>query len=505
MDTAMQSPVSRRAVVVGAGIGGLAAAVELAGRGLEVEILERGSAPGGKLRQVEIGGWRLDAGPTVLTMRWVLEELFDRAGVRLADRLKLRPAETLARHVWTDGSRLDLFGDRKRSADAIAAFAGPAEGRAYLEFCAEARKTYETLERTFIRAQRPSPAGLAARVGMASPGGLLRIRPFGTLWESLSRRFRDQRLRQLFGRYATYAGSSPFLAPATLSLIAHVEREGVWLAEGGMHQVARATADLAGGLGARLRLGQEVKEILVEGGRARGVRLSDGECIQAGIVVFNGDTSALAQGLLGGAARPAVPQLDRSGRSLSALTWTLVAAAGGFPLIRHNVFFCRDYAAEFEDIFRAGRHPSEPTVYVCAQDRDDRGAWPPGKLERLLVLINAPPIGDLGPLPVGEVERCTRQTFSMLSRCGLELERSPDLTRVATALDFARLFPGTGGALYGPAAHHWKASFARPGSRSALPGLYLAGGSVHPGAGVPMAALSGRLAAWSILEDLGST
>ena len=503
----MPEPRSRnRSIVIGAGVGGLVAAVGLAARGQEAIVYERAPAPGGKMREVQVGPSQLDAGPTVFTMRWVFEDIFAAAGASLADRVSMRPVEILARHAWESGAQLDLFADQTRSADAIAAFGGAAEGRRFLEFCAEARTIYETLEDPFIRAARPgNPLGLIARMGAGGIPGLMRIRPYSSLWSVLAKRFSDPRLRQLFGRYSTYCGSSPLLAPATLMLIAHVEQQGVWLIEGGMHRLAQALAELAESLGATIRYGAEVAEVLVERGRARGVRLATGERMLAETVVFNGDPAALPAGLLGPQLRRAVAGPGLANRSMSALTWNLVAQAEGFPLVRHSVFFSDDYTAEFDHIFGEGRVPTKPTVYVCAQDRDDRGNWPNGAPERLLCLVNAPPNGDRHTYSPTEVEQCAQRTFSFLERCGLRLHWEPQASLITTPADFADLFPGTGGALYGPASHGWKASFDRPGSRTKVPGLYLAGGGVHPGAGVPMAALSGRLAALSILEDLAST
>ena len=492
-------------VVVGAGVGGLVAAIELAAAGFSVELCERAAGPGGKLREVAVGESRLDAGPTVFTMRWVFEEVFATAGAVLAERLPVRPAEVLARHAWTDGDRLDLHADRARSAEAIAAFAGAAEGRRYLEFCAEAGAIFETLDRPFIRGARPSLAGLVGRVAASGVGGLGHIKPFGTLWSVLAKRFGDPRLRQLFGRYATYCGSSPFMAPATLMLIAHVEQEGVWLVEGGMHRVARVLADLAAELGVAVRYGAEVEEVLVERRRAAGVRLVTGERLSADAVVFNGDVAALPAGLLGPNVRRAVPAVSPRERSLSALTWNLVAVTSGFPLLRHTVFFSDDYAREFDEIFGARTLPTGPTVYICAHDRDDRGHWPHATPERLLCLVNAPADGDVHNYSDQEVERCADRTFSFLDRCGLRVQRDPRLTQVTSPSGFASLFPGSGGALYGRASHGWQASFNRPGSRSAVPGLYLAGGTTHPGAGIPMAALAGRLAASCVRQDLAST
>lgn len=492
-------------MVVGAGVAGLVAAAGLAARGLAVTVVERADGPGGKMREVRVGDARLDAGPTVLTLRHVFEEIFAEAGADLADAVALRPAAVLARHAWGPRERLDLFADRGRSADAIAAFAGPAEARGYRRFCADAAGIYRTLERPFIRAARPSLQGLVGGAGVRGLRDLWKIRPFATLWQALGDHFQDPRLRQLFGRYATYCGSSPFAAPATLMLVAHVEQEGVWLVEGGMHRLAVALEALARRHGAAFRYGAAARAVLVEGGRAAGVALEDGERLGADAVVVNADVAAIAAGRLGAAVAAAAPAVPADRRSLSAVTWNLVARTRGFPLVRHNVFFSDDYRAEFDDIFRRRRLPVAPTVYVCAQDRPDGDGDPPDGPERLLCLINAPAIGDTHPFDPTETAECERRTFALLERSGLTVERRPEATATTTPAGFERLFPATGGALYGRASHGWRASFERPGARTRVPGLYLAGGSAHPGPGVPMAALSGRTAAASLLADLGST
>ncbi len=496
---------TKKAIVVGAGIGGLVTAVQLAARGIEVSVLERAAAPGGKMREVLIGDRRIDAGPTVFTMRWIFEEIFAEAGASLTDYLTLKPFEILARHAWSEQERFDLYADEERTIEAIGDFSGAAEARRYRGFCEHARTIFETLDEPFIRSSRPNPLSLVSRCGIQGFPGLRRIKPFDSLWQSLGEHFKDERLRQLFGRYSTYCGSSPFLAPATLMLIAHVERQGVWSVEGGMHQTAVALARLAESLGATIRYEADVAEILIEQGRASGVRLRSEERLQADAVVFNGDVAALASGRLGSGVRRAVARTAPAERSLSAITWSLVAQTEGFPLLRHSVFFCRDYAAEFEDIFDHCEVPREGTIYICAQDRGDQDAASPRGPERLLCLLNAPAKGDRHPFNTAEIEQCEQRAFSLLERCGLKVQRLPETSVVTTPAGFDRLFPATGGALYGQASHGWRASFTRPPSRSKIPGLYLAGGSTHPGAGVPMAAMSGRLAAATLLADLGLT
>ena len=487
-----------RVVVIGAGIGGLAAAADLARQGCEVTLLDKEAAPGGKIRQLVVDGQPIDAGPTVLTMRWILDEMFNDAGTLLDAHLTLRRADILARHAWSETERLDLFADIERSVKAIGDFAGRKEADGYRRFCTRAQSIFETLDHPFIRRQRPRLDQLVASYGLFGLGRLRQISPFDTLMTSLREFFHDPRLLQLFGRYATYCGSSPYRAPATLMLVAHVEQAGVWYVEGGMHAVATATADLASRQGASLRYGAQVSRILVQNGAVDGVMLASGERLPADAVIVNADVAAVATGLFGDEVASAVPRAKPASRSLSAITFATHAHATGFPLVRHNVFFSRDYPAEFDAIFKGGRIPTDPTVYVCAQDRHDDGEDQTGP-ERLLCLVNAPAQGDARSFPQQEIAQCEQQMRAVLARCGLTIASRP--TAITDPQAFDRLFPATGGALYGAASHGWQASFQRSGSRTKVPGLYLAGGSVHPGPGVPMAAMSGRLAAAAVLAD----
>jgi 1-hydroxycarotenoid 3,4-desaturase len=515
----------QRVIVVGGGIGGLTSAALLAKAGVATTLIERAPAVGGKLREVTINGRGIDTGPTVLTMRWLLDDIFAALGTTIDANLSLQPMDILARHAWTkdegtSGATLDLFADEARSADAIAKFAGPAAGRGYRAFCADARRTYATLEAPFIKSQRPNLPQLIGRIsqrGLSGMADLWKLEPYATLWTELGKYFQDPRLRQLFGRYATYCGGSPYMTPATLMLVAHVEQRGVWVIDGGMRRLVDCLATLATQAGADIRTGRHVDEIVVRNGRVGGVRMKDGETLEADAVVFNGDVAALTTGLLGAGAAPSVGRAAAGTRSLSALTLSLVAPASGLPLVRHNVFFSDDYAAEFQDTFKLGRLPRSPTVYVCAQDRldgatsdgatSDEATPAAGTPERLFCLVNAPPNGDSNRISQEDISRCRSSIFETLRRCGLDVgSPSPDSTmEISTPSDFHHRFPATGGALYGPAPHGTMAAFNRAGTRTKLPGLYLAGGSIHPGPGVPMAMLSGQLAARCLTADLAST
>jgi 1-hydroxycarotenoid 3,4-desaturase len=492
-----------RVVVVGAGIGGLVSALVLAHRGLDVTLVESGNHPGGKIRQVQVNGVGVDSGPTVFTMRWVFDQMLEEMGTSLEAILQLDPIGVLARHAW-DGSAqtLDLNADTARTADAIAQFSSPQEARRFLNFCQQTRTLYDTLEKPYIRSARPNLLNMTGDLGLSGLATLTGLGPFATLWRSLGRHFHDPRLQQLFGRYATYCGSSPWSAPATLMLVAQVELDGVWSVTGGMFQLAQALAKLGQTHGVKSRYGVDCSQILLSQGRVSGVQFSSGEHLEADHVIFNGDVSALGGGLLGASVRNSFESVHPMARSLSAFTLSMHAKTSGFPLVRHNVFFNQDYRAEFEDIFHKRQLPAQGTVYVCAQDRNDSGLSELAA-ERILCLVNAPADGDTRSFNPSEIQACESNSLALMRRCGLEIDVLPQHMVRTLPQDFARLFPGSGGALYGQATHGWMSAFRRPSARSKVPGLYTAGGSVHPGPGVPMAAMSGRLAAATLMEDLG--
>jgi 1-hydroxycarotenoid 3,4-desaturase len=469
-------------VVIGGGIGGLAAAISLAARGEAVTVIERQSAVGGKLRPLTIEGETLDGCATVMTMRWVFEELFALAHADLGTFLPMQRLKVYGRHYWTGGSHLDLLADKNGVKDEFAHLAGRAAALQYAAFMSEAEAIYEDLKEPFLKCQRPSPLRLAASMSLSR---LLRIRPFETLSAALKRHFTDRRLAQLFGRYATYCGSSPFRAPATLMLIAAVEAEGVWRISGGMSRLPLVLKQLAESLGVEFLLNKEVAEIGSAHGRIVGVRDREGNWHSSEHVILNADPTALASGIFGDLPPHDVKLVLPGDRSLSAVTWVGSMLSRGVPLEHHTVFFSDDYATEFLQLER--KLPDDPTVYICDQGQG-----------RKQMLINAPAEPTLNASAAEAVVQ------KRLQSCGFQIDLgSPSIVR-RTPREFSQLYPGTQGALYGRALNSWNATFLRPQARTRIPGLYLAGGAVHPGPGVPMAALSGMRAAEALLQDRAS-
>lgn len=490
-------PEKDSVAVIGAGMGGLAAAIRLAAAGRDVTVYEAHDWPGGKMRVVDSPAGPVDAGPTVLTLRPVLEQLFAAAGASLGDHLTLQPLGTLARHHWRDGTMLDLLPDATANAHNIGAAFGAQARSEFTRFERDTRALYDAFSAPIMERARPDVLA-ASYAALTRPALLPWLLPGRTLGEMLQARFTEPRLRQLFGRYATYVGGNPIVAPAVLGLIWQAEAAGIWTVRGGMTALARALAQLLERCGGRLRLNSPVAAILTKGGQVNGLRFSSGDEVICGQVIFNGDPAALPSLLE--TPRRAPRHSQTQPRSLSAEVWTFageVNAKGLGPdaLAYHTVFFADDPAQEFGPLAK-GLRPHDPTIYVCAQDRAE-GA--PDGPERFQFILNAPPLPG-GAQPQTE-SSCQTNPFARLERFGLHL--TPHLTEQAmtTPAQFARLFPHSQGALYGLSPNGPLATFQRPTTRSRVTGLYLAGGGVHPGAGVPMALTSGRHAAEAALAD----
>jgi len=486
-----------RIVVIGAGMGGLAAAIWLAAKGCRVTLLEAAATPGGKMRTLPSVAGPVDAGPTVLTLRQVFDDLFALAAERLEDHLTLLPQKALARHWWADGSRLDLTGKADVDEAAISAFAGAGEAKAFRRFDALAQGLHDAFDAPVMQASRPRMVAIAL-AALLRPWIWPALLPGRSLAGLLRRQFRDPRLVQLFARYATYVGGRPTHAPGVLALIWRAEAAGVWAVKGGMHQLALALADLARRLGVDLRLATPARRIVQHAGRVNAVELADGTSLPCAACVFAGDPAALGSGHLGDGFAFAVPASGTTPRSMSAWVWSFAATVSGplaRDLIHHNVFFSSDPAAEFGPIGK-GCMPDAPTLYICAEDRAS-GTVPDGP-ERFEIIINAPPGRPDQP---EDFARCHVRTFQHLRQMGFTFTPEPGPEGLTTPAMLGQLFPGSGGAIYGRSPEGTFAAFARPLAQTQTKGLYLAGGGAHPGAGVPMAALSGKHAAEAVLAD----
>ncbi|MFN3992190.1 MAG: 1-hydroxycarotenoid 3,4-desaturase CrtD [Tabrizicola flagellatus] len=485
-----------RAVVIGAGMGGLAAAIRLAAGGCRVTVVEAAETPGGKARARATPGGPAAMGPTVLTLKAEVDALFALAGTTTEAEVQVTRLPRLARHWWPDSGPLDLFPDREANIEAIRAFAGLRAAQGFARFDTAARALYDAFETPVMRAAKPDLRAIA-RTTLRQPQLWPALLPGMKLDRWLTQFFVDPRLRQLFGRYATYVGGRPAHTPAVLSLVWQAEAQGVWAVTDGIQALAAALARAAERLGVRFHYATQARRITRQSGRVSLVETDQGHH-PADIVIFNGDPRALTDGLLGEAAQTALKPPGKP--SLSAWVWSFAATPEGpraADLIHHNLFFTAVPQAEFGPIGR-GQMPQSPTLYLNAQDRE---LGPTPALERFQIILNAPANRPDHP---DEDPTCHDRTFPPLARMGLTFSPPPGSEALTRPKDLAQRFPASLGAIYGASPEGALAAFRRPVARTGLPGLYLAGGGVHPGAGVPMALLSGRQAALQALQDLTS-
>jgi phytoene desaturase len=484
-------------IVIGGGLGGLAAAIRLAARGRRVVLLEKNERVGGKLNLIAEEGYTFDTGPSLLTMPWVLRELFATAGRRLEDELTLLSIEPTCRYRWPDNTRFDASQSLPLLLQEIARL-DPRDQAGFFRFIAYAASIYSAVAGPFLL--KPFD-GLRDLLTLASLRDIWAIDPFRTVDRAVRSFFRSPYLRQVFDRYATYNGSSPYRAPATFNLIAYIELvEGGWYVRGGMYELARALERLATQLGVEIRTRCPVARIAVYGRRACGVVLENGERLSAAAVVVNTDPRYAYESLLPTEWRTA-RRLARLEPSCSGFVLLLGVDQVYPDLAHHNIFFSADYRTEFMAIFDEGLPAPDPTIYICATSVSDPVHAPPGHMN-LFVLINAPALGpqiDWRIAAAGYRDLVVRK----LERMGLAgLEQHIRYERIITPEDLRARYNSPGGAIYGLASNRPWTAFLRPPLRAReARGLYFVGGGTHPGGGIPLVLLSGRAVVERILAD----
>jgi phytoene desaturase len=478
-----------RVVVVGAGLGGLSAALRLAAAGREVTVLERATVPGGRAGRLELGGYGFDTGPTVLTMPELIADALGAVGERLEDWLELQPLDPVYRAYYPDGSTLDVHADVEAMAAEVERVCGPAEAAGYRRFADYVGALYRVEMRSFIDRNLDSPLGLLGPDLLR----LLRLRGFGRLAPAVARHLKDPRTQRVFSFQAMYAGLSPYSALAIYAVIAYMDSvAGVWFPRGGMHAVPRALAGAAEKHGVRFRYGTEVARVEVAGGRARAVHTTGGERVEADVVVLNPDLPVAYRDLLPPGVAPR--RIGRLRYSPSCVVLHAGSTATYTKIAHHNIHFGRAWRRTFDEIIRDGRLMSDPSVLVTNPTRADPTLAPPGR-QAYYVLAPTPNLtagidwASIGPRYRDELVAVLEARGYAGFGAGIEVER------LVTPADWAASGLAAGAPFAAAHTLGQTGPFRPPTLARGLDNVVFAGSGTQPGVGVPMVLLSGRLAA----------
>ena len=497
--------------MIGAGMGGLAVAARLATAGHEVVVCEQAHTVGGKLHTVSREGFAFDTGPSLLTLPAVYRDLFHNTGRPLEDSVELVEVDPAFRYRFPAAAGQDAVwldvpnASRARTREAMNDVLGGGAGDDWVRFLDRAHDIWQVTRGPFLESPLTGARDLARLARRTRD--IATVAPWRSL-RSLGRRYlRDPRLRMLLDRYATYTGSDPRRAPAALAVVPYVEATfGAWHVRGGLGRLAEALHERAIERGAAVRTGTDVTRVLVESGRACGVELATGQRLRADVVVSDADAAHLYGDLVpAGAATSARRRLARATPSLSGFV-LLLALRGRTPgLGHHTVLFPESpasYDDEFDSVFGGGRHGArpvpDPTVYVCSPA--DATMHPEGQ-EAWFVLVNAPRHGHAASgaqvdwRADGLAGAYADQVLAVLARRGLDVRDRLRWREVRTPADLEAATRAPGGSIYGTSSNGARAAFLRPANRSPLPGLFLVGGSAHPGGGLPLVGLSAAIVA----------
>tara|TARA_B100001939_G_scaffold347048_1_gene367474 strand:+ start:540 stop:2183 length:1644 start_codon:yes stop_codon:yes gene_type:complete len=499
--------VDNRVIVVGGGLGGLATACTLAARGYGVVLCDKNDWTGGKAAVYEEAGFRFDMGPTILTIPAVLKRIFDEANQPLEEALDLVPLDPQWRSFFTDGTTLDLHADVELMKKELEKFSpGSGAGDGYSRFMDLAKKLHKISDDFFFW---KSIGGLKdmfdpkRSVTISMLREVMRMRPGHSVAGTVRSYVPDSRAAQMLDHYTQYVGSCPESSPAVLCGIAHMQsNDGVWYPRGGTGAVPKALTKLALSLGVEIRRNTAIRQIIVKNNRAVGVLTADGETIRGGAVVSNSDSVRTHQELLDG--RPQKRFLGRRNYepACSGVVLYLGLDRRYDQLLHHNFVFSDDPHKEFDAIYRQGEPAPDPTCYVCAPAITEPEVAPPGG-ESLYVLVHTPYLRPHHKWSEMLPAYRDRIIEKLKVTAGLEdLEKHIVVEKALTPQDIQDRYHVLDGAIYGLASHGRFLGAFKPANRSPdVEGLYMAGGSAHPGPGMPMVLMSGWIAGDCVDQD----
>jgi phytoene desaturase len=505
--------MQRTAIVIGGGLAGLAAATELAGRGVQVTLVERNQHLGGKMNVLTEKGFTFDMGPTILTMPNVVRGIIQRTGRNVSDYLDLVRLDPQWRCMYEDGTVIDLLEKPEEMAAAMdRQFPGAGAGAGWKSFVEYSRRMFRLSGKVFFFKDLGGVMDLMRKPPTSEPGLLkdvFAMRMHSTVGGTIDKHIHEPHLKQLAEHFLQYVGSSPFLSPAILTLIAAAQvDDGCWYAMGGTRMVARSMERILREERAEIITGTGVRRLLTDGKRVTGVELEDGRTLTADVVVSNCDVQRTYRDLDG--SQEGIAEQRRIGGDYTPACSGVVLYLGldrqYDHLLHHDFLFSKDSHEEFDDIYRQGIPARDPTVYLCVPSRTDPTQAPAGG-EALYALIHTPYLrpGQRWEGPGGMMEAYRGTVIEKLKRFGMpDLEQHIVVERHLTPQGIERWYNAEGGAIYGLASHGKLKGGFKPRNRSRLYGnLYLAGGSANPGPGVPMVLMSGVTAADAVCEDLG--
>jgi phytoene desaturase len=484
----------KKAIVIGAGVAGLAASIRLACKGYNVTVIEANAYAGGKLCEFYQDGYRWDAGPSLFTMPENVDVLFTLCGENPRMHFNYQRLDPVAHYWWTDGAQLTGYADPERLAQEVQRkLQEPAQN--VLAHLRQAARINRITSGTFLHKSLHRVGTYLTPETWWAILQLPQIDALRTMHTANAARFANPRVVQLFDRYATYNGSDPYRAPATLNIIPHLEfNQGAYFPEGGMVAITNSLLALARRQGVQLLLNTPAQEIIVENKRAVGVRITD-ETLPADVVVSNMDVTPTYRKLL--AHQPAPEKLLAQEKSTSGLIFYWGVDHTFAQLGLHNIFFSADYQAEFAHLFNRKTVGPDPTIYLNISSKYKADDAPPGA-ENWFVMINTPPDDGTGRMPWDEIIAQARQNIlaKLHAMLGTDVSQYIRTEAVLHPRLIEQRTSSLGGSLYGNASNNMLAAFFRHANFSRrIRGLYFCGGSVHPGGGIPLCLLSAKIAA----------